>query len=117
MMSGRLKTLHPKVHGGTLARRGTDDETLQTHGMREIDLVLVNLYPFEATVSKENCSLEDAVENIDIGGPTMLRAAAKNWEYVAVVSSADHYPRLTKELKESGGKLSRKTRFFLSRSL
>ncbi|CAD7971981.1 unnamed protein product [Amoebophrya sp. A25] len=118
MMSGRLKTLHPKVHGGILARRteAGDLSALEAHGMREIDLVVVNLYPFEATISKPDCTLEEAVENIDIGGPTMLRAAAKNWEHVAVVSSAAFYPRIMGELKEHGGKLSRGLRFLLSRS-
>src|SRR5690606_9699726 len=87
MMDGRGKTLHPKVHGGILARRGQDDAVMQEHGIQPIDLVVVNLYPFEKTVAKQDCSLEDAVENIDIGGPTMVRAAAKNHAHVAIVVS------------------------------
>ncbi len=77
MMDGRVKTLHPKVHGGILGRRGTDDEVMNQHGIERIDMVVVNLYPFAQTVANPNCSLEDAVENIDIGGPTMVRSAAK----------------------------------------
>ena len=78
MMDGRVKTLHPKIHGGILARRGIDEAVMQAHDIAPIDLVIVNLYPFAQTVAKPNCSLEDAIENIDIGGPTMVRAAAKN---------------------------------------
>lgn len=77
MMDGRVKTLHPKIHGGILARRGMDDAVMSEHGINGIDMVVVNLYPFEKTVANADCSLEDAVENIDIGGPTMVRAAAK----------------------------------------
>ena len=77
MMDGRVKTLHPKIHGGILARRGLDEAVMQEHNIDPIDLVVVNLYPFAATVAKPNCSLADAIENIDIGGPTMVRAAAK----------------------------------------
>ncbi len=78
MMDGRVKTLHPKVHGGILGRRGKDDAIMQQHDIAPIDMVVVNLYPFAQTVAKPNCTLEDAVENIDIGGPTMVRSAAKN---------------------------------------
>lgn len=85
MMDGRVKTLHPKVHGGILGRRGTDDEVMNQHGIERIDMVVVNLYPFAQTVANPNCSLEDAVENIDIGGPTMVRSAAKNHKDVAIV--------------------------------
>jgi phosphoribosylaminoimidazolecarboxamide formyltransferase / IMP cyclohydrolase len=85
IMDGRVKTLHPKIHGGILARRGQDDAVMQQHGIEPIDLIVVNLYPFEDTVAKPGCTLEDAIENIDIGGPTMLRAAAKNHAYVTVV--------------------------------
>jgi phosphoribosylaminoimidazolecarboxamide formyltransferase/IMP cyclohydrolase len=77
MMDGRVKTLHPKIHGGILGRRGTDDEVMEAHAIGRIDLVAVNLYPFQQTIAKPDCSLEDAIENIDIGGPTMIRAAAK----------------------------------------
>ena len=78
MMDGRVKTLHPKVHGGVLGRRGQDDDVMEKHGINPIDMVVVNLYPFAETVAKEGCTLADAVENIDIGGPTMVRSAAKN---------------------------------------
>src|SRR5688572_12230028 len=85
MMDGRVKTLHPKVHGGILARRGQDDAVMAAHQIKPIDLVVVNLYPFEKTVARPDCALEDAIENIDIGGPTMVRAAAKNHAHVAIV--------------------------------
>ncbi|MCM2312638.1 MAG: bifunctional phosphoribosylaminoimidazolecarboxamide formyltransferase/IMP cyclohydrolase, partial [Steroidobacteraceae bacterium] len=78
IMDGRVKTLHPKIHGGLLGRRGTDEAVMAQHGIEAIDLVAVNLYPFAATVAKSGCSFEDAIENIDIGGPAMVRAAAKN---------------------------------------
>ncbi len=84
MMAGRVKTLHPKVHGGILGRRGQDEQVMADNDISRIDLVVVNLYPFEATVANPDCSLEDAIENIDIGGPAMLRAAAKNGAFVAV---------------------------------
>eukprot|EP00392_Amoebophrya_sp_AT5.2_P008849 g8877.t1 len=119
MMDGRLKTLHPKVHGGILARRGgsyTDEETLKEHGIGLIDLIVVNLYPFAATVAKAGCTLEDAIENIDIGGPTMLRAAAKNWAHVGVCSSPDFYPRILGEVAEHGGQIGPELRFEMSRS-
>src|SRR5690348_16333312 len=79
IMDGRVKTLHPKVHGGLLGRRGTDDAVMAELGIQPIDLLVLNLYPFEATVAKPDCTLEQAIENIDIGGPAMLRSAAKNW--------------------------------------
>ena len=85
MMGGRIKTLHPRIHGGILARRGQDDETLKEHDIGCIDMVVVNLYPFEQTVANSDCSLSDAIENIDIGGPTMVRAAAKNHAAVTVI--------------------------------
>ena len=88
MMDGRVKTLHPKIHGGILGRRGVDDPVMDEHDIPAIDLVVVNLYPFEATVARPDCTLEDAVENIDIGGPTMVRAAAKNHRDVAIVVSS-----------------------------
>jgi len=95
MLDGRVKTLHPKVHGGILARRDLPAhvDALAAHGIPTIDLVVVNLYPFRATVARPGCSLEDAVENIDIGGPSMVRAAAKNWPHVGiVVDPADYAP-------------------------
>ena len=103
MMAGRVKTLHPKVHGGILGRRGTDDAVMQEHGIDPIDLVVINLYPFQQTVANPDCSLEDAIENIDIGGPAMVRAAAKNHASVAVVVDPGDYPALLQELQADGG--------------
>lgn len=114
MMDGRVKTLHPKVHGGILGRRGIDDQIMQDHGIDAIDMVIVNLYPFEATVAKADCSLEDAVENIDIGGPTMVRAAAKNHKDVTIVVNSADYARVLAELDENEGQLSYETRFDLA---
>jgi phosphoribosylaminoimidazolecarboxamide formyltransferase/IMP cyclohydrolase len=114
MMDGRVKTLHPKVHGGLLGRRGTDDAIMAEHGIKPIDLLVVNLYPFEATVAKANCSLEDAIENIDIGGPAMLRAAAKNHADVAVLTDIADYGRIVEELTANNGQLSHATRFDLA---
>lgn len=115
MLDGRVKTLHPKVHGGLLARRDFPEHmaALKEHGIETIDLLVVNLYPFEATVAKEGCTLADAIENIDIGGPAMVRSAAKNWKDVGVVTAADQYEKVLAELKASG-KLSNKLRFELS---
>ena len=115
MLDGRVKTLHPKVHGGLLARRDVPEHmaALQAHGIDTIDLLVVNLYPFEATVAKTGCTLDDAIENIDIGGPAMVRSAAKNWKDVAVLTDAAQYPQVLAELK-GGGKLSDKTRFALA---
>ncbi len=114
MMDGRVKTLHPKIHGGLLGRRGTDDAIMAEHGIDAIDMVVVNLYPFEATVAKADCSLEDAVENIDIGGPTMLRSAAKNHKDVAVVTDPTDYARILEELQANNGQLAHATRFNLA---
>ncbi len=114
MMDGRVKTLHPKVHGGLLGRRGTDDAVMAEHGIKPIDLLVVNLYPFEATIAKTDCSLEDAIENIDIGGPTMLRAAAKNHADVAVITDIADYGRVLEELQANQGQLSHATRFDLA---
>jgi phosphoribosylaminoimidazolecarboxamide formyltransferase/IMP cyclohydrolase len=114
MMDGRVKTLHPKIHGGILGRRGTDDDVMAEHEIPPIDLVVVNLYPFEATVARPDCSLEDAVENIDIGGPTMVRAAAKNHKDVTIVVSAADYPRLIEELDRHDGHTTLQTRFDLA---
>jgi phosphoribosylaminoimidazolecarboxamide formyltransferase/IMP cyclohydrolase len=114
MMDGRVKTLHPKVHGGILGRRGTDDTVMAEHGIAAIDMVVVNLYPFEQTVAKPGCTLEEAVENIDIGGPTMVRAAAKNHAFVNIVVDAADYAALLDELKANGGATSRATRFDLA---
>ncbi len=114
MMDGRVKTLHPKIHGGLLGRRGTDDAVMAEHGIDAIDMVVVNLYPFEATVANPDCKLEDAVENIDIGGPTMLRSAAKNHKDVAVVTDPMDYARILSEMTDNNGQLSHATRFDLA---
>ena len=114
MMDGRVKTLHPKVHGGILARRGQDDAVMAEHGIDAIDMVVVNLYPFEATVARPDCSLEDAVENIDIGGPTMVRAAAKNHRFVNIVVNASDYSAIIEEMQANGGATSMETRFDLA---
>ncbi|OGT22154.1 MAG: bifunctional phosphoribosylaminoimidazolecarboxamide formyltransferase/IMP cyclohydrolase [Gammaproteobacteria bacterium RBG_16_57_12] len=114
MMDGRVKTLHPKVHGGILGRRGQDDAIMQRHGIQPIDLVVVNLYPFEQTVARPDCALALAIENIDIGGPTMVRAAAKNHRDVAiVVDPADYHPLLT-ELDANQGEVSAARRYALA---
>jgi len=114
MMDGRLKTLHPKVHGGLLGRRGIDDQTMVEHGIPPIDLVVVNLYPFENTVAQPECGLANAIEKIDIGGPTMLRAAAKNHAAVGVLVDTSDYAPVAAELTNSGGLLSAATRFRLA---
>jgi len=102
MMDGRLKTLHPKVHGGILARRGVDEAVMEQHGIGAIDVVCVNLYPFQQTVADPTCTLETAIENIDIGGPTMVRAAAKNHQAVTVVVDADDYAAVLAQIKANG---------------
>ncbi len=112
MMDGRVKTLHPKIHGGILGRRGIDDEVMKLNGIAPIDLIVVNLYPFEATIAKENCSLEDAIENIDIGGPTMVRAAAKNHAFVSIVVEPADYDRVIAEINSGG--ITKETRFDLA---
>jgi phosphoribosylaminoimidazolecarboxamide formyltransferase / IMP cyclohydrolase len=114
MLDGRVKTLHPKVHGGLLARRDLPAHmaALKEHGIATIDILVVNLYPFEATVAKPGCTLADAIENIDIGGPAMVRSAAKNWRDVAVLTDASQYAGVVEELKAGG--LTLKTRFALS---
>jgi phosphoribosylaminoimidazolecarboxamide formyltransferase/IMP cyclohydrolase len=113
MMDGRVKTLHPKIHGGVLGRRGIDDSVMTEHGIKPIDLVIVNLYPFAAAVAKPGCSLADAIENIDIGGPTMVRSAAKNNAHVGVVVKASDYNSILAEIAEYKG-LTTKTRFDLA---
>ncbi|MFL0801785.1 MAG: bifunctional phosphoribosylaminoimidazolecarboxamide formyltransferase/IMP cyclohydrolase [Agarilytica sp.] len=114
MMDGRVKTLHPKVHGGILGRRGTDNAIMSEHGINEIDMVVVNLYPFENTIANPDCDLATAIENIDIGGPTMVRAAAKNYNDVAIVVNASDYDAVTNEIKNNEGALALDTRFDLS---
>lgn len=114
MMSGRVKTLHPKVHGGILARRGTDESIMEEHDIKAIDMVVVNLYPFQETVARRGCELSDAIENIDIGGPTMVRAAAKNFNHVAVVVNTQSYANIINELQLNKGALTQATRFDLA---
>jgi len=117
MLDGRVKTLHPKVHGGILARRDVPEHVaaLAAHGIPTIDLVVVNLYPFRATVAKPGCTLEDAIENIDIGGPSMVRAAAKNWPHVGVVVDPADYASVLADIESAAGALSDATRFRLMR--
>ncbi len=114
MMDGRVKTLHPKVHGGLLGRRGTDDAVMQEHDIPPIDMVVVNLYPFAATIARDDCDLPMAIENIDIGGPTMLRAAAKNHAAVTVVVDAADYQRVLDEMSKNANAISDATRFDLA---
>jgi phosphoribosylaminoimidazolecarboxamide formyltransferase/IMP cyclohydrolase len=114
MMDGRVKTLHPKVHGGLLGRRGIDDEVMTRHGIEPIDLVVVNLYPFEDTVARPGRDLATAIEHIDIGGPALLRAAAKNQDAVTVIVDPADYPRVIEELREHRGVTSAATRFALA---
>ncbi|MHB8249168.1 MAG: bifunctional phosphoribosylaminoimidazolecarboxamide formyltransferase/IMP cyclohydrolase [Acidithiobacillus sp.] len=119
LLEGRLKTLHPKIHGGLLGKRGEPGHLRQMaeHGIPPIDLLCVNLYPFAQTVARPDCSLAEAVENIDIGGPTMLRAAAKNWEGVTVLVDPDDYPLVLREMEQSGGGVGAATRFALARKV
>jgi phosphoribosylaminoimidazolecarboxamide formyltransferase/IMP cyclohydrolase len=114
IMDGRVKTLHPKIHGGILGRRGIDDGVMKDNNIAPIDLVVVNLYPFEATVADENCSLEDAIENIDIGGPAMVRATAKNHAYVSIIVDPVDYSRVLEEINSNDGCVSNATRFDLA---
>lgn len=117
MMDGRLKTLHPKIHGGLLGVRDNEShmKALQEHGIGLIDMVVINLYRFEDTVAKERCTLDHAIENIDIGGPTMLRAASKNYRFVSVVTDPEDYPKILAELKQTGGRISEATNFELAK--
>src|SRR5271163_3277463 len=117
MLDGRVKTLHPKIHGAILARRADENHRRQMReqGIEPIDLVVVNFYPFERTVERAGVTLDEAIENIDIGGPALVRAAAKNWNDVAVVVDPADYPALIEELASSGGTLGRETRWRLAR--
>ncbi len=119
MLDGRLKTLHPKVHGGLLARRDNpkDMEDIKEYGIELIDMIVVNLYPFEETIAKPNVTLAEAIENIDIGGPTMLRSASKNFKDVAVVTDNNDFDNIIKEMKANKGDLSYKTRIELARKV
>lgn len=116
MLDGRVKTLHPKVHGGILGRRDLPEHVtaMKAAGIPNIDMVVVNLYPFEATVANPDCTLEDAIENIDIGGPAMVRSAAKNWKDVAVLTDASQYADVLSELQSTGGAVSQATQFALA---
>ena len=116
MLDGRVKTLHPKVHGGLLGVRSNPEHvaTMKAHGIENIDMVVVNLYPFEATVAKADCTLEDAIENIDIGGPTMLRSAAKNNSDVTVITDPADYRTVLDEMRSSGGSVAKETNFRLA---
>ncbi|WP_339938878.1 bifunctional phosphoribosylaminoimidazolecarboxamide formyltransferase/IMP cyclohydrolase, partial [Undibacterium luofuense] len=119
MLDGRVKTLHPKVHGGILARRDLPEHVaaLEQHQIPTIDMVVVNLYPFQQTVAKAECSLEDAIENIDIGGPTMLRSSAKNHKDVTVIVDPADYSRVLTEMKANGNKVSYETNFTLAKKV
>ncbi|MCP5188396.1 MAG: bifunctional phosphoribosylaminoimidazolecarboxamide formyltransferase/IMP cyclohydrolase [Pseudomonadales bacterium] len=114
MMDGRVKTLHPRIHGGILARRGQDNAVMAEHGIQPIDMVVVNLYPFEATVARPDCTLEEAIENIDIGGPTMVRAAAKNHRFVNILVNSADYAGVLEELRAHDGATTGATRFDLA---
>ena len=116
MMDGRLKTLHPKIHGGLLALRDREEHraSARAHGIEMIDLVAINLYRFEDTVAKPGCTLEEAIENIDIGGPTMVRSAAKNYRFVSIVTDPADYPKILEEMQRTGGEVSEATNFALS---
>lgn len=114
IMDGRVKTLHPKIHGGILGRRGIDDDIMKANNIAPIDLVVVNLYPFADTVAKDDCSLEDAIENIDIGGPAMVRATAKNYAFVSIIVEPSDYTRVLEELNSNEGTVSDATRFDLA---
>lgn len=118
MLDGRVKTLHPKIHGALLALRDNPDhlEQVQEHGIEFIDMVVGNLYPFEETISREQVELEEAIENIDIGGPTMIRSAAKNYKYVAVVTNPSQYDKIIEELEKNQGALSESTKFELAKA-
>lgn len=119
MLDGRVKTLHPKVHGGLLARRGNKEhmETVKKHDIKLIDMVVVNLYPFEKTIKKPGVELPEAIENIDIGGPTMLRSAAKNYEDVVVIVNPERYDTVISEMKKNGGSVSGETKFELAKEV
>lgn len=116
MLDGRVKTLHPKVHGGLLFRRNNpkDLEETKEYGIEPIDMIVVNLYPFEQTIAKPDVTFDDAIENIDIGGPTMLRSASKNFQSVVVVTDANDYEKIISEMKASSGEISFKTRLGLA---
>jgi len=119
MMDGRVKTLHPKVHGGLLGLRDNPEHArmMKEHGIKAIDMVVVNLYQFEKAVSREGVSLDEAIENIDIGGPSMLRSSAKNFKYVTVVVDPADYGAILREMEMTGGETRLETRFRLARKV
>jgi phosphoribosylaminoimidazolecarboxamide formyltransferase / IMP cyclohydrolase len=119
MLDGRVKTLHPKVHGGLLGRRSNPEHIrkMKEYNIDPIDMIVVNLYPFEETVAKKDCTLEDAIENIDIGGPTMLRSAAKNYEDVTVLVDPADYQKVIAEMKANNGTVSKATNFYLAKKV
>ena len=119
MLDGRVKTLHPKVHGGLLGRRSNPEHVskMKEYNIDPIDMIIVNLYPFEETVANKNCTLEDAIENIDIGGPTMLRSAAKNYEDVTVIVDPADYQKVIAEMKANNGVVSKATNFYLAKKV
>jgi len=119
IMDGRVKTLHPKIHGGILALRDNRShlEVMEKFEIKPIDMVVVNLYQFEKTIEKEDVSLDEAIENIDIGGPTLLRAAAKNFKYVTVVCDPSDYKMIIEEMEKNNGETTLRTRFLLARKV
>ena len=119
MLDGRVKTLHPKIHGGLLARRNNpeDMKEIKRHRIDTIDMVVVNLYPFEETIAKPGCTFSDAIENIDIGGPTMLRSASKNFQDVAVIVDPSDYEKIVEEIRSLKGDLSFRTRLELAKKV
>ena len=119
MLDGRVKTLHPKVHGGLLGMRSNPEHVskMKEYGIDPIDMVIVNLYPFEETVAKKDCTLEDAIENIDIGGPTMLRSSAKNYQDVTVIIDPADYQKVIAEMKAHDGAVSVATNFYLAKKV
>lgn len=118
IMDGRVKTLHPKIHGGILNIRDNDDhqKAMSVHGIRHIDMIVVNLYPFMEVISK-GCTFEDAIENIDIGGPSMIRAAAKNFKYVTVVVDPLDYQRVIENMAANNGSTTQELRFYLAKKV
>ena len=118
IMDGRVKTLHPKVHGGILNIRDNAEhqKAMENLGIKHIDMIIVNLYPFVEVISK-GCTFEDAIENIDIGGPSMIRAAAKNFKFVTVVVDPDDYPKVIDDMKKNNGETSEELRFYLARKV
>jgi phosphoribosylaminoimidazolecarboxamide formyltransferase/IMP cyclohydrolase len=119
MLDGRVKTLHPKIHGGILGRRDVPGhvQQMKQHDILPIDMVLVNLYEFEKTVAKKDCTLDDAIENIDIGGPAMLRSSAKNYKDVTVIIDPADYDMVLDEMRKNNGATTLKTRFYLARKV